>query len=526
VDGLSYSSDGFKKLDGGGHTGFERTDLGGKFQYVPSDAQREQVLTISVDIGNERANETYLGLTDADFVQDPNRRYRASQLDRFESEHGSVIFNYGVAITDTSRINLKAYYTEFDRSWNKLDGFEQGPSLQEVLSSPNLYSLEYYLLTGERDSDSLPTDFLDVTNNDRQYETRGLQAFYERSDQWSSWLVRTQLGLRAHKDQVRRLHSPMSYAMTDGRMVRQYGRDAKVENYAVTDALSSFASIAMSRGALTFEVGARNESIDGRLTNFLVDTKSENNQSITTPSFSFRYQSDLGFSLFGGVHKGFSPAGPGASADAEESVNLELGLRAAVNDLDAEILFFQSDYENLLGRCRVSDQNCTPGDEFNGGNVMTEGAEFSASLSRPVLDNLVATASVSYTFTEATFESSFFSNYIAWGIVQSGDQLPYIPEHSGVASLSLESEVWSFGGSVKFQETMREVAGSSPIEDDLHADGFVILDLTARYALSSNLELQVVAKNVTNEAPIASHRPLGARPEMPRTLIGRVIYEF
>ena len=526
VDGLSYSSDGFKDLDGGGHTGFERTDLGGKLQYVPANSQREQVFTVSVDIGNERANETYLGLTDADFIQDPNRRYRASQLDRFESEHGSVIFNYGVAITEASRVNLKAYYTEFDRSWNKLDGFEQGPSLQEVLSSPNLYSLEYYLLTGERVSASLPTDFLDVTNNDRQYETRGFQAFYERSDQWFSWSVTSQLGIRAHKDQVRRLHSPVSYAMTEGRMVRQYGRDAKVENFAVTDALSTFASIAISRGALTLEVGARNETIDGRLTNFLVGTERQSNQSITTPSFSFRYQSDLGFSLFGGVHKGFSPAGPGASADAEESINLELGLRAEVKDLGADILYFQSDYENLLGRCRVSDQNCTPGDEFNGGNVMTEGVEFSASLSRKVLDDLVATGSLSYTYTEAIFESSFFSNYIAWGIVQSGDQLPYIPEHSGVASLSLESEGWSFGGSVKFQETMREVAGSSPIEDDLHADGFVILDLTARYALSSNLELQVVAKNVTNEAPIASHRPFGARPEMPRTLIGRVIYEF
>ena len=526
VDGLSYSSDGFKDLDGGGHTGFERTDLGGKLQYVPAGSQREQVLTVSVDIGNERANETYLGLTDADFVQDPNRRYRASQLDRFESEHGSIILNYGIALSDASRINLKAYYTEFDRSWNKLDGFEQGPSLQEVLSSPNLYSLEYYLLTGERNSDSSPTDLLDVTNNDRQYEARGFQAFYERSDQWSSWLIRTQVGVRAHKDQVRRLHSPMSYAMTDGMMLEQYGRDAKVQNYAVTDALSSFASIAVSRGAWTFEVGARNENIDGRLTNFLVDAKRNSNQSITTPSLSFRYQSNLGFSLFGGVHKGFSPAGPGASADAEESVNLELGLRAAVNDLDAEILFFQSDYENLLGRCRVSDQNCTPGDEFNGGNVMTEGVEFSASLTRPVLGSLVAKGSVSYTYTEAIFESSFFSNYIAWGIVQIGDQLPYIPEHSGVASVSLESEVWSLIGSVKFQETMREVAGSSPIEDDLHADGFVILDLTARYALSPNLELQVVAKNVTNEAPIASHRPFGARPEMPQTLIGRVIYEF
>ena len=526
VDGLSYSSDGFKDLDGGGHTGFERTDLGGKLQYVPANSQRDQVFTVSVDIGNERANETYLGLTDADFVQDPNRRYRASQLDRFESKHGSVIFNYGAAITDASRVNLKAYYTEFDRSWNKLDGFEQGPSLQEVLSSPNLYSLEYYLLTGERDSASLPTDFLDVTNNDRQYETRGLQAFYERSDQWSSWSVTSQLGIRAHKDQVRRLHSPVSYAMTDGRMVRQYGRDAKVENYAVTDALSTFASIAISRGALTLEVGARNETVDGRLTNFLADTRRESNQSITTPSFSFRYESDLGFSLFGGVHKGFSPAGPGASADAEKSINLELGLRATVNDLNAEIIFFQSDYENLLGRCRVSDQNCTPGDEFNGGNVMTEGVEFSASISRSVFDDLVATGSVSYTYTDAIFESSFFSNYIAWGIVQKGDQLPYIPEHSGVASLSLASERWSLRASVKFQKTMREVAGSSPIEDDLHADGFVILDMTARYALSSNLELQVVAKNVTNEAPIASHRPFGARPEMPRTLIGRVIYEF
>ena len=181
VDGLSYSSDGFKNLDGGGHTGFERTDVGGKLQYVPAGSEREQVVTVSVDIGNERANETYLGLTDADFVQDPNRRYRASQLDRFESEHGSIILNYGIALTDASRINLKAYYTQFDRSWNKLDGFEQGPSLQEVLSSPNLYSLEYYLLTGERNSDPSPTDLLDVTNNDRQYETRGFQAFYERS---------------------------------------------------------------------------------------------------------------------------------------------------------------------------------------------------------------------------------------------------------------------------------------------------------------------------------------------------------
>jgi len=526
IDGLNYSSDGFKDLDGGGHTGFERTDLGAKFQYVPKNSRRDQVFSLSVDSGKERANETYLGLTDADFVQNSNRRYRASQLDRFESQHASLILNYGLALSKSSRLNVKGYYSEFDRSWNKLDGFEQGPSLQEVLSSPNLYSQEYYLLTGDRDSRPVPTDHLDVTNNDRKYQTRGLQAFYERSDELYSWLIKTQAGARLHRDQVRRLHSPVSYATVGGRMVRQYSRAAKVENYASTEALSVFSSVQLSRNALTVEIGARNENIDGELTNFLLGTQKQSTQSITSPSLSFRYRTDLGFSVFGGVHRGFSPAGPGAEADAERSVNIEFGVRATGDDLNAEVLVFQSDYENLLGRCRVSDQNCTPGDEFNGGSVMAEGLELSLTHAKSVFNTLVATGALTYTYTRSTFESSFFSNYVAWGIVQRGDQLPYIPEHSGVASLSLASQRWSADASIKFQESMREVAGSSPISNDLHADGFVILDLSARYLLSSDIELQFILKNVTGEAPITSHRPFGARPEMPRTAVGRVVYEF
>ena len=526
IDGLNYSSDGFKELDGGGNTGFERTDVGAKFQYIPKGSDREQVLSLTLDLGKERANETYLGLTDSDFADNSNRRYAASKLDRFESDHASVMLNYGLALSEKSRINVKGYYTKFDRSWNKLDGFEQGPSLQEVLSSPNLFSREYYLLTGERDSANFPDDYLDVTNNDRQYEARGLQAFFERSLEWSAWEILTQLGVRLHKDEVRRLHSPVSYAMVEGSMIRQYGREAKVHNYASSEALSTFASVQITQNALTLEAGVRNENIDGMLNNFSTGIKNESDQSVTTPSLSFRYQTEVGVSLFGGIHKGFSPAGPGATADAEESVNLELGLRGVGKDSRAEILVFRSDYENLLGRCRVSDQNCTPGDEFNGGNVLTEGVELSASISQTVWNDLVATGSVSYTYTDAMFETSFFSNYIAWGIVQQGDQLPYIPEHTGVVSLNLTSQRWSADASIKFQESMREVAGSSSINEVLHADGFVILDLSARYLLSSNTELHFIVKNVSDETPITSHRPFGARPEMPRTIIGRLVYEF
>ena len=525
-DVLNYSSDGFKELDDDGHTGFERTDVGAKFQFIPSSSRWEQVLSLTLDAGRERANETYLGLTDADFMKNPYRRYSASQVDRFESEHESVIVNYGVALGESSRLNVKGYYTEFDRSWNKLDGFEQGPSLQEVLSSPNLFSLEYYLLSGERNSQSIPSDYLDVTNNDRQYETQGIQGFYERSDDWLSWQVKTQLGLRFHKDEVRRLHSPVSYAMQAGNMVSQYTRDAKVKNHALTEALSSYASIQMSRGDLSFELGARNERIDGRLTNFLASSQKDSDQSVTTPSFSFRYLTSQGISVFGGVHEGFSPAGPGASADAESSLNTELGIRTSDDTLSGEIILFRSDYENLLGRCRVSDQNCVPGDEFNGGRVLTEGVEFSASLAKTWKSGITTAGSVSYTYTDARFETSFFSNYVAWGIVQEGDQLPYIPEHSGAVNLSIASQRWSAEASVRLQEPMREVAGSLPISDALHADGFAILDVSTRYLVSSDLEVQLIVKNVTDEAPITAHRPFGARPEAPRTVIGRVVYEF
>jgi Fe(3+) dicitrate transport protein len=107
IDALNYSSDGFKELDGGGNTGFERTDLGAKFQYIPKSSDREQVLSLTLDIGSERANETYLGLTDSDFADNSNRRYAASKLDRFESDHASVMLNYGLALSEKSRINVK-----------------------------------------------------------------------------------------------------------------------------------------------------------------------------------------------------------------------------------------------------------------------------------------------------------------------------------------------------------------------------------------------------------------------------------
>ena len=111
-------------------------------------------------------------------------------------------------------------------------------------------------------------------------------------------------------------------------------------------------------------------------------------------------------------------------------------------------------------------------------------------------------------------------------MVKEGDELPYIPESVGNARLSLVGDRWRVEGSVDFQSQMREVPGVADIEDALHIDGFAVLDLSATYALTENLSLQASLLNVTDEAAVVSHRPFGARPNRPRSVVGRIRYTF
>jgi len=56
----------------------------------------------------------------------------------------------------------------------------------------------------------------------------------------------------------------------------------------------------------------------------------ENEVDWASPGLGFRYEATDAVTVFGGVHRGYSPPTPGsADADAEEAVNYELGARWA-----------------------------------------------------------------------------------------------------------------------------------------------------------------------------------------------------
>lgn len=68
VETFQYGSEGFKKLDVGGNTGFDKKDYVAKFRFnTNKEAKIYQSISFKIAQANEVSDETYLGLTEADF---------------------------------------------------------------------------------------------------------------------------------------------------------------------------------------------------------------------------------------------------------------------------------------------------------------------------------------------------------------------------------------------------------------------------------------------------------------------------
>ena len=529
LEGLSYGSDGFKELDGGGNTGFIRNDINLKIRWEPK-TDSSQVLTLKLGFADEDADETYLGLTDLDFRRSPERRYPASQLDRFQSQHKQFHLNHSIEAGSGYIYDTKIYFNEFDRSWNKFDGFMDGPRPQNVLRNPGSYLSAYETLLGVRDSKVGDfTDLtIDVTDNTRAYSSQGIELDLSKVTNFGGLDHKIKMGFRYHEDDVRRHHQQRSYLMRTGKLISDgISRPFKTNNYAQTEAVAVFFSDEITFSDWTINLGMRYEDIDGSVDNKLTGVLSENSQSMTAPGLGVYKQVTESTGVFAGIYKGFSPSGPGRSGvEPEKSMNVEYGIRHESKNLSGELIWFQSDYDNLLGRCRASDSDCDVGQEFSGGNVEVRGFEFLVQGQFSLNESYILTSQINYTYSDSEFKSTFFSQFSQWGLVREGDELPYIPVHVGRIHVGIEAEKWSFHMSIKHQHEMREEPGGGDVSEGIQTDSLTKMDLSATWVYSAALDLKLMVRNVTDKAAIVSHRPFGARPNQPRSIMVQVKYRF
>src|SRR5262249_33905989 len=137
IELVKLHSDGFKQIDGGGDTGFDKNDIGLTLR-ANTDRSNDRFhrFELKLGYGDEVSHETYTGLSLADFAQTPHRRYAATAQDRMKWDHERLLLTHRFEADGNTVITTQLYHNRFARVWRKLNGFDNGGSLHDILVAP------------------------------------------------------------------------------------------------------------------------------------------------------------------------------------------------------------------------------------------------------------------------------------------------------------------------------------------------------------------------------------------------------
>lgn len=528
VEYLNYRSNGFKELDNGGNTGFNRNDFVAKFRINSNpEARLRQSLNFKFQYSDEKSDETYLGLTQADYDLTPFRRYSATQKDVVNTDHLQFTASHTLEFNEYFRITSTGYYNTFGRNWARLsDVVFDGTTttIADIIDSPAEFPNQFAIIRGEQNATG---NSLRYNNNNRSYVSKGVQTKFDYH--WGETIFHDiEVSLRYHFDEEDRFQWRDFYGITGGIMelntVGTPGTSANRLDDAT--AFSAHAQYKVRFNGLTLIPGIRYENIILTRSDFGSNdierggtnlTTRENKVEMFIPGIGASYDLSNTFSIFGGVHKGFSPPSNTEGQEGEVSINYELGSRFSFGRFSGEVIGFYNDYSNLLGSDFASSGGESTLDQFNAGAVKVQGMELllNYNLLHNEANELKLPLTFSYTLTDTEFLSSFSSTSDLWGDVNAGDELPYIAKHQFSTTLALQYRKLDLALSGRYLDAIRTVAGSGEIPENERVDANFIVDFSAKYHLNKNLSLTGNIINLLDETYLAARVPIGLRPGHP-----------
>ncbi len=540
VESFQYSSDGFKTIDSNPragldlNSGFDKQDYLAKISVNTNpEAPVYQSLTFKIGRSNELSNETYLGLTESDFKKDPFRRYAASQKDQITTQQTQLSLTYLAEFSKHVSFTLVAYNNNFARNWYKLDAVADTTGTKSkisILDNPEDFPNAYNIIRGLNTNSD---DILFLKANNRTYYSRGIQGLFKYNFKTNLFTHRFEFGFRHHKDQVDRFQWIDEYNIVDKIMqLSQSGiRGTESNRVEESNAFSTYLQYQLVYNKLTITPGLRYENIFATRDNYGNDdpertgnqiSQRSNNTDILIPGVGISYNFNTGINAFIGIHRGFAPAGSKENTRPETSINYELGLNYAHSIFSGQIILFFNDYTNLLGSDLAASGGAGTNEQFNGGEVHTQGIELQATfdlVSSNENHNFNLPLSLAYTFIDARFQSDFDSDFDGWGgsIVRSGDQLPYLANNQLSLSISLEHHLFNINLTGRYSDATRTQPGQGEIPNNESTDSYVIIDLSANYNFHKNITFFSNVTNLTNQVYIAARRPAGLRPGLPRS---------
>jgi Fe(3+) dicitrate transport protein len=521
IEGVHLGSTGFKELPDGSDTGFYRNEVMFKGRYVPDPRVRgSSEFILKATYSDEVSNETYLGVTDADFRANPLQRYGTSQLDRMKNFRTGISITHKIEPARNLSIVTTAYRNDFYRVWRKVNGF-RGADLYTVLSHPEDPQNAVFaaVISGRADSSSAAETLL-IGPNQRDFVSQGIETRVRWDVPTGPFAHRIEYGMRLHYDRVERRHSEDPFLVVGGVPVPAGGPTVVTQfNEAWTEAMALHVSDAIAWQRLTVTPGLRVEAMRSAFVNRSVGTESRARSHVLLPGVGAFYALTDSLGAFAGVHRGFSPTSPGSGPDVkpENSINYEGGARFSEPAWRLETVGFYNDYSNITDVCTLSS-GCTQENvdrQYDGGKARIYGVEGFAQLA-PAVGKITLPFTAAYTYTHAEFQSTFHSEDPIFGDVVAGDQIPYVPRHQATVSLGIDSRYGGGAVAATYVAPMREEAGSEPLAQTVATDEQFTVDLAASCRVFQPLDVYANVRNLFDDHSIVSHRPFGARPNAPR----------
>jgi len=518
LETVQRSARGFKDIDRSNRdTGFDIEDYVGKLRWQGN----RQSVTAKLQYSEETSNASYLGLTDADFERDPDRRYGLSSIDQMNNEHYSVNLTHQFAWTDSLSSTATLYHNWFERNWFKLDG---GGSFVDDANDGDANAQG--ILDGAVDV----TD-LDYKNNNREYVSEGVQVNFDL-DLGAHQLA---FGTRYHEDEMDRFQPVDVYDQVNGSLVFQntVAPTGSNNRFETGEALSFWVLDKwQATDRLNLNFALRYEDVETSRTQYAdatratIDSTRSNDSSELLPGASFTYDLSASWQLLGGAHRGFSPLGGGARAneDPETSNNLELGARYFGDAFFAEMIGFYSDFSNKAENCSVGSpcSNGATSGSFVTGEAEIAGVEFQLQTGTRA-GAFYLPVNLTYTYTRAEISEDNATSGLA-----KGEQLKDVPENQMSLRVGLEHQNgWDNYLVASYLDEMCVEAGCNNTATNLdETESLVTVDYISRYALTRNADVFLKVDNLFDQQRIVSRLPDGARPNLPRTASLGVSVDF
>ena len=525
-----HSSDGFASIANvGGDTGFNKSDLMLKARY---ESGNHSLAFKFLDL-DETSEQSYVGLSQASFNKNPHRRYGMTQYDEMKNDGDQTSLTYKGNF-DNFDIVLTSWSNDYHRDWFKVDKANNskiggvGNGINNVISAANAgNSVAQGILDG-----TIATE-VKLKHNNRYYSNEGYQlklmtelgnhaitvGYRDMDDSESRYQDYECFDQSANGTNSALRSCSTGYTGSNNRL-----RESQATSFYIEDTISL--------GKLALTIGHRSEEYDqvenrwndGVPTRTMLASGYPKSKSgdYTSTGFGATYDLNENIKLVAGFHEGMTPM---FGTDPEKADNMELGVRYLNGTSNLELFYFQSDYSSLKAECKNSQGgDCDAGDVFNGGAVDVSGFEVSGSKIYQV-GNLDYPVGITFTSNDATFANSFDDDGEYWGVVSSGDDVPYVPSSSLAIVLGFVSDSGLTGN-------LRLVSNGSACSTAAcgtyqNIDSHNFVDTNLRKSVNENLDVYMIVENLLDSADVVARAPKdGARAQKPRTMKIGFSYKF